>query len=60
MDSKMKAWHGFFLFIALIGMMLFAFWMGIGMGLMACAAHPKGYDNGYFKDGFKAYCEIRK
>ena len=56
----MKAWHGMALFIGLIAMMLFAFWAGIGMGIVACADHPEGYNNGFFKDGYKAYCEIRK
>lgn len=53
--------EGLVLFVAMIVIALFGIWVGVGLGLLYCdEAKAQGYSHLIFRDGVRAYCEIRE
>ena len=47
--------------VTLVVMTLFGVWVGASLGVIGCAnAGDQGYSHRVFKEGYRAYCEIRE
>ena len=57
----MKLTEALAFFVAMILVALFNLWVGASLGIMGCVdAKEQGYSHRVFKEGYRAYCEIRE